>query len=168
MLVKISIFASFFLIVLESFAHEKMNVHLSLYANSQKIENGSAIRFVDFDKEFYVVITNLGNLPIKIWDPKCSWSEGNVFFEVEKNGVKSFLKKKPAFYSRNVPRTIKINAGESYLYKIHFTKEEWDNVELLQKQISIRCHYDTEKTAESVEHKVYTKKLSSQAIKWSK
>jgi hypothetical protein len=81
---------------------------------------------------FYVLLTNVSNKPVRVWQEWCSWGYYNLQFEiVEKNGTKHLVTKKPTGWTRNFPDYVELTPNESVVWGVGLWPSDWNGLSWL-------------------------------------
>jgi hypothetical protein len=124
-------------------------------------------RFVP--RTFYVVMTNVSKEAQPIFETSNSWGYDNVSFEITlADGKKVAATIRPQVFTVNFPGTSPIPAGEKYVYAVQLD-EKWEFkphlLALGEQQITIKAIYETKKTDQSAERKVWVGRVESKEYK---
>lgn len=110
---------------------------------------------------FYVLLTNVSDKPVRLWQEWCSWGYYCLQFEVfEENGAKHLLKKKPRDFLGNFPDSVELRTGESVVWAVDLLPSEWEDLSWLPKDgvehVQMRAIYTVKEDEDSKDYGVWT------------
>lgn len=116
-------------------------------------------------REFQVVVTNISENPIRLWDNSNQWGYYNVTFLVtKKDGTKVEIFPKVPFFTRNVASFEILTSGESRIVPINMNAE-WGGLANLTKDVTLRIRYSIPATSEAEDNKVLIGEFYSKEFK---
>jgi hypothetical protein len=85
--------------------------------------------------KFHVLLTNVSQDPIRVWQEWCSWGYYCLQIEVvEKNGTKHLLKKKRVGFYANFPDYVDLQPGQSSVWDVDLHESSvWTDLSWLPK-----------------------------------
>lgn len=96
---------------------------------------------------FYVVLTNITDHNLMVWDERCSWGYFNLSFEfTDKVGKSTKVEKLPIGFTVNFPAGFVVLPGRHYvipvrLYSQDKSDREWTNVGKLDGPMTVKAIY---------------------------
>jgi hypothetical protein len=94
----------------------------------------------DHHDKFDVLITNVSNKPVRLWQEWNSWGYYCLQIEiVTRNGTRHLLKKKPTGFTRNFPEFIELPTGQSVVWHVDLNPTEWEDLSWFPKYMSVRA-----------------------------
>jgi len=124
------------------------------------------IEYRDTTSHFHVVLTNTSALPLKIFADSNSWGYDALSFRI-KDGARTIeAKKPPAIFTRNIPQTITIGAGQAHVVDVYFgDPKKWLGFELPangEKQMELCADFSVKASEEAVAQNVWIGRVSSE------
>lgn len=121
----------------------------------------------DKPDEFYVLLTNVSQVPQKAWEYSISWGYQAISFELTTaDGKKFAISKRQEGFTRNFPSTYVIAAGEHQVFAIRFDKLWVAHPSLRMADeipITLKAIYEVIPTPESEKYKVWTGRVESRS-----
>jgi hypothetical protein len=97
--------------------------------DNQPDNNGDRFIYTGESRTFYVVLTNVSDKAVPIFEEWSSWGYYNISFEAVTADGKTFkLTKGSAAWGANAPAVFSIPPGGHYVFVEHFQKERWTNL----------------------------------------
>ena len=120
----------------------------------------------DGSKHFHVVVTNLSNGPISLWQEWCSWGYFNLSFEArDAGGRTTTIAKKPRDWTRNFPCPVLIAASEHWVIDVDLEPSVWENSPLAggsgRATVRLKAVFEIREDNESKKERVWTGRVSS-------
>ncbi|HEX3799502.1 MAG TPA: hypothetical protein VH413_12455 [Verrucomicrobiae bacterium] len=117
---------------------------------------------------FYVLLTNVSDQPVRLWTEWCSWGYFSLQFEVtEKNGTVHVLKKKWINFYVNFPDYDSLKPNQSMVWNIELSSQEWEDLSWLPKDggaaVKLKVIYQVNADDDSDEHTIWTGREVSDA-----
>ena len=80
---------------------------------------------------FYVVITNISDKPLRLWNTTCPWGYRGLSFRVtDESGKMSVVERKVQAWRKTPSPEVSNNiipSGDHMIYEISFTGGQWEN-----------------------------------------
>jgi len=116
-------------------------------------------------RDFYVILKNVTDKPISVWDDWNSWGYQGISFEVTTpDGKTSHISKRNQGFGRNGPSRFIIQPGESKVFSVRLD-ESWEVQPPIQNAdntpIGLRAIYEIHRTPESDKYKVWAGRVES-------
>lgn len=107
---------------------------------------------------FYVIVTNVSETPILVWEAWNSWGYQSISFELTlPDGRTVIVSKKPQLFTRNFPSTFLIAPKESQAFPIQLDST-WENVPRSSSKpnepIAVRAIFSIKPPEEAIAKKV--------------
>ena len=117
---------------------------------------------------FYVLLTNTGRKPLKLWDQWNSWGFFSLQLEViGPDGQKHLSKKKQIQFLINAPTGHVLRPGEAEVWDVELATVAWENLEWIPKQeklkTQVRAIYSVVPDEETQSGGVWTGRATSRA-----
>jgi hypothetical protein len=166
------LFAVFFVLIsltwLPCIAQESPSVALAIRIEptGAKQPTGRPISLFDASRHFSVILTNVSQAPIRLWQDWCSWGYFNLSFEIaDQNGNHVTISRKMKEWEKNFPDWMTIAAGDQMVIDVAFDPAIWRNLPASEsgerRTISLRAVYESAKGRDAQEHRVWTGKIAS-------
>lgn len=112
-----------------------------------------------------VVLSNTGGADVKAWNTGNSWGDTVLSFEVLHEGSTRHLVRRPQEYTRNVPSSFVLRAGEKHEWPFELIDDDWEGdapvSQLLARGAELVALYHVPPTPEADTHGVWTGTLRS-------
>lgn len=130
---------------------------------------GRFFRYNNRNEPFHVVVRNVSDKPVRVWESWNSWGYDRLTFEVtDSAGKTTIAERAPCNFTRNFPSALTIEPGESYVLRVKFEdKTLWQGFPRPTEgtaEVTIRAVFAIEESDESKEHNVWTGKVVSKAV----
>jgi len=139
-------------------------VAVSIQAAGPSQSPGQPKLLLDKARHFSVILTNVGQTPIRLWRDWCSWGYYNLSFELAgPNGNRVNISRKEKEWEKNFPDSTPVVTGGQMVIDVIFDPTIWRNLPALGKEltISLRALYESAKGKEATEHRIWTGKIAS-------
>ena len=129
---------------------------------------GRSIEVADPSQHFYVVLTNAGKAPVRLWREWCSWGYFNLSF-VTKNqhGVIVKIVKHERAWDKNYPDWTIVSPGESMVVEVTFDKSAWNDAPLPEagtnRSMELTAVFEIPNSPEAKTNGVWTGRVTSAA-----
>jgi hypothetical protein len=116
-------------------------------------------------REFFVVLTNMSQETLPVFETWNSWGYQTVAFELTTaDGKKFILSVKERGFDKNFPSTFLIKPGEHQMFAIRFDGE-WETHPILAKKdempITLKAIFEVTPSPEAAQQKVWTGRIES-------
>ena len=141
----------------ESMLLERESVNHSIYMHLEDIQ-------------FQVIITNISDEPVQLWETWNSWGWYDLSFEILDDSftILHTVEKKPRFWTRNFPSFFTLDAGEQYAIDVCFNETDWllplqEEEDPGRSEAYIRAVYTIPEDEETDEYGIWTGRIESKA-----
>lgn len=156
-------------------AKDQPQIAISLSIPIKETWEPNPVRKVQLQKDdptgkpdFHVVITNVSDHPIHLWQEWCSWGHSNLSFVfVGIDGELVPCAKRPRAWTRNHADDCLIEPREHLVLDVFFSSESWQEPDFQRMKpakdgtIAMRAVYETLADDETAKHGVWTGKVVS-------
>lgn len=129
------------------------------------------IEYRDTTSHFHVVLTNTSARPLKIFGDSNSWGYDLLSFRLTDGGRTFEAKKPPAIFTRNIPQTITIGAGQAHVVDVYFgDPKKWLGFELPEngeKQMELCANFSVKASEEARAQNVWIGSISSECLSFT-
>ena len=117
---------------------------------------------------FFVLLTNTGKKPVKLWEEWNSWGYYSLQLEViGPDGQKHLLKKKPIPFYVNNPERLVLQPGQSAVWDVVLISNVWEDLSWIPEEremkAQVKAIYSVKPDEESEINGVWTGRVTSQA-----
>jgi hypothetical protein len=79
--------------------------------------------------KFHVLLTNVSNEPVRVWQEYVSWGYYCLQLEIiDQDGIKHLLKKKPITFYSNAPDYVILQPGGSVVWNVNLDSKVWEDL----------------------------------------
>ena len=131
-----------------------------------------AIALRDPSQHFYVVVSNISQEPVRLWQEWCSWGYCTLSFTViDADGKTIVVKKAERAYMRNFPDWTLVPPGDHMVFEVSFEKNIWQNAPLPEKgsfrNVKMQAVFEIPEDEDSKKRGVWTGKTSSPELTYT-
>ena len=116
-------------------------------------------------RHFHVVISNLSEQPLRLWDDHCSEGEFNVAFEVYEDEKLRLIRRIGQDWAKNFPITAELQPGYHYVSEVSFDPGGWElpwaDAEIRTRRVRMRAVYQIKPTEIARQKGIWTGKIAS-------
>lgn len=114
---------------------------------------------------FYVVVSNISDSPISIWEYWSRWGYQSISVEIRlPDGKALVLSRKDEIFTRNFPSSFLIAPGEAQVFPIELDSR-WENQKVLlgvcEKQVKVRARFHIHPSNDATTHRVWSGSVHS-------
>jgi hypothetical protein len=120
----------------------------------------------DAAQHFYVVLTNVGARPLRLWREWCSFGYYNLSFEVtDEQGKIIKVTKKPRAWDKNYPDWTLVPPGDHLVFEVTLDESTWQPALLpphnQQAALLLRAVFEIPDDRDSKRYSVWTGRVTS-------
>jgi len=147
-------------------ADDKITVTIVPKGSSNAFD-GAYFASINYDGDFYVVMSNKSQNPVRFWKDWCSWGYYNITFDIKSgNGEVYHLKKKETSWFKNFPDYYIVPPGSYFVIPVNFSR--WESIPDGIRNgdaVSLKAIYSTSSDKYSEEFKVWTGVVESEWLR---
>lgn len=114
-------------------------------------------------------LVNTGQAPVRVWRQGNSWGDPTLSFLISAEGVEGRVVRSAQEYTRNVPATIELRAGERHAWAVDLADGSWEAEPSLDRLArpggSLVGVYEVVPTAEAEQHNVWIGRILSEPVR---